>query len=279
MKPVAIFLIFILFSSTFLQASGEDRTGNEAIRSNLIGSGLPGRDENNVAIDSLFLNANRLYQEGDYESALEGYHEIILEGFESSDLYYNMGNAAYRSNSIGHAILYYKKALKLEPSHEDAINNLEFVSRYRLDTFNEVPALFLGIWIQWFVQLLSEKIWSILALLFFLVILTGLLVYLFSRQIVLKKMGFISGLVALLLFIITFSSALSRYRDIVHPDAGIILAPSVVVRSSPSESGTELFILHEGTEIEMKEEVSGWQNIKVPDGREGWIMAGNFESI
>ncbi|MCD4710257.1 MAG: hypothetical protein K8R52_05375, partial [Bacteroidales bacterium] len=195
------------------------------------------------------------------------------------DLYYNMGNAAYRSNSIGHAILYYEKALKLEPAHEDAIHNLDFVSRYRLDAFDEVPVLFLGIWIKGFIQLFPEQTWSILALFFFIMILTGLLVYLFSRHIVIKKTGFISGLVALLLFVIIFSSALSTHRSIVNPDTAIILAPSVVVRSSPSESGTELFILHEGTKTKLKEVVSGWQNIKVIDGREGWIMAGDFESI
>ena len=94
-----------------------------------------------------------------------------------------------------------------------------------------------------------------------------------------KKSGFISGLVGLVLFVITVSSALSRHRDIVNPDTGIILAPSVVVRSSPSDSGTELFILHEGTKIEVNEEVSSWQNIKLIDGREGWIVVDDFESI
>jgi SH3-like domain-containing protein len=96
---------------------------------------------------------------------------------------------------------------------------------------------------------------------------------------VLKKSGFISGLVALILFVITLSSAISRHRDIVNPDSGIILAPSVVVRSSPSASGTELFILHEGTKIKVNEEVSGWQNVKLIDGREGWILVDDFESI
>ncbi|MCK4879636.1 MAG: tetratricopeptide repeat protein [Bacteroidales bacterium] len=240
---------------------------------------LPGINLDNVDIDSLFLNANKLYQQGDYEPALEGYNAVILSGSESADLYYNMGNAAYRSNSIGHAILYYEKALKLEPAHEDAIHNLDFVSRYRLDAFEEVPVLFIGAWIRWFIQLFPEQTWSILALIFFIIILTGLLIYLFSRNIVIRKTGFISALVALVLFVITFSSSISRHRDIINPDAGIILSPSVVVRSSPSESGTELFILHEGTKIEVNEEVSGWQNIKVIDGREGWIMARDFESI
>ena len=249
-------------------------SGDEIVISN-----LPVIVQAQLDEDSLFLNANELYQQGQYEPALEAYNAAILGGFESADLYYNMGNAAYRSNSIGHAILYYEKALKLEPAHEDAIHNLDFVSRYRLDTFEEVPNLFIGEWISWFVQLCPEQTWSILALIFFIIVLAGLLIFLFARQIGLKKAGFISGMVTLVLFLITFSSARARHRDIVNPDAGIILAPSVVVRSSPSTSGTELFILHEGTKIQINEEVSGWQNIKVIDGREGWITARDFESI
>jgi len=240
---------------------------------------VTGSDQMDVNIDSLFSAANLLYQQGNYEPALEAYHAIIVDGFESADLYYNMGNAAYRSNSIGHAILYYEKALKLDPSHEDALHNLNFVSRYRQDTFDSVPRLFLSAWIKGFVQLLPERTWSLLALIFFVIILAGLLVYLFSRRMAVKKAGFITGLVSLFLFIVVFVSSLSRYRELIHPDAGIIISPSVTVRSSPSESGTELFVLHEGTKIEVNEKVSGWQNIKVIDGREGWIMTGDFATI
>jgi len=279
MNQAARFLIYIFALMTFLPSAAVDLQGSEAIRSDLMGPGPAALNQEDISVDSLFSKANELYQEGDYEPALEVYNSIILGGFESADLYYNMGNAAYRSNSIGHAILYYEKALKLEPAHEDAIHNLEFVSRYRLDTFEVVPVLFLGTWVKWIIQLFPEKTWSILALLFFVVILAGLLVYLFSRKIAIKKTGFISALVALLLFVMTLTSALSRYRDIMNPDSGIILAPSVIVHSSPSESGTELFVLHEGTRIEMNEEISGWQNIRVPDGREGWIISGSFEPI
>lgn len=232
-----------------------------------------------IGNDSLFLKGNALYEEGNYEEALGVYNQVLQDGKESAGLYYNMGNAAYRSNSIGYAILYYEKAIKLEPTHEDAANNLEFVSRYRLDTFEEVPQLFLAAWIRGFVHLLPERTWSTLAMLFFLALLTGIVVYLFAKRIALKKTGFVSALAALLLFGLAFSSAASRHREIIHPDAGIILAPSVVVRSSPSESGTELFILHEGTKIEISEEVSGWRNIRVIDGREGWILAEDFDYI
>ncbi len=95
--------------------------------------------------DTLFHRGNALYEAGKYEEALGVYYQLIQEKQESADLYYNMGNAAYRSNSIGYAILYYEKALKLEPTHDDAGNNLEFVSQYRLDAFEQVPQLFVGI--------------------------------------------------------------------------------------------------------------------------------------
>jgi hypothetical protein len=298
MKRAAKCIIFSLIWWAFLPAFGHTPKGDgpgingpdvpgliqiDSARDELRAPGLLvtplNNEEHDVDIDSLFLLANNLYQQGEYEQALGTYHAIILAGFESADLYYNMGNAAYRSNSIGHAILYYEKALKLDPAQEDAIHNLEFVSRYRLDTFEGVPSFFLGAWVKGFVQLFTEKTWSILAMIFFIVILSGLLIYLFSRRMAVKKSGFVSGLASVLLFAITFSSALSRHRDIVHPDDGIILAPSVVVRSSPSESGTELFVLHEGTKIEVNEKVAGWQNIKVIDGREGWIMTGDFATI
>jgi hypothetical protein len=269
MKQAAFLLILCLAGITRISVSGNDPRI----------SGYQEIDKDQSDVDSLFLGANNLYEQGEYEQALETYYELILYGKESADLYYNMGNAAYRSNSIGHAILYYEKAIKLEPAHEDAIHNLDFVSRYRLDAFEEVPELFLGTWIKGFVLLFPEQTWSIMVLVFFVIVLTGILVYLFSRRMVLKKSGFIGGLIGLVLFFISLSSAISRHRDITNPDSGIILAPSVVVRSSPSESGTELFILHEGTKIEVNEVVSGWQNIRVIDGREGWIMTEDLETI
>jgi hypothetical protein len=269
MKRAVILLFLSLACMALKPFSGDD----------LLYMGFQDINIEEANIDSLYHEANNLYQMGNYEPALERYNAIILSGKESADLYYNMGNAAYRSNSIGHAILYFEKALKLDPGHEDALTNLEFVSRYRLDTFEEVPVLFFRAWVKGFVQFFPEQTWSILALVFFLLILCGILIYLFSRYIVMKKVAFISALVALVVFVLSFSSALSRHRDIVNPDTGIILAPSVVVRSSPSTTGTELFILHEGTKIKVNEEVSGWQNIRVIDGREGWIKASDFESI
>jgi hypothetical protein len=229
--------------------------------------------------DSLFMDANRLYQEGRYEAALGTYRQVVDAGFESADLYYNMGNAAFRSNSIGYAILYYEKALKLDPFHEDALHNLEFVSRYRVDTFEEVPRLFIRTWAEKLARIFPERIWSMLSLLFFVLILASVVVYLYARRLSVKKAGFFSALFGLVFFLVALFSGIAQHRHITRPDAGIIISPSVVVKSTPSESGTELFILHEGTRVELKEGVTGWRNIRVIDGREGWIRSGDFESI
>ncbi|MEN8228533.1 MAG: tetratricopeptide repeat protein [Bacteroidota bacterium] len=229
--------------------------------------------------DSLFQMANDHYQKGEYELALEEYKGIGNAGYESPGLYYNMGNAAFRSNSFGYAILYYEKCLKLDPSHEDARHNLDFVSRYRVDTFEQVPELFLRTWLQALTQSLSERTWSILSIILFMIFLGSILIYLFSRRLWFKKAGFFIALFGLLLFVVTILSALSSHHNIIRPEEGVILSPSVVVRSSPSNTGTELFILHEGTKVKVKEGVSGWQNIRVIDGREGWIGSADFESI
>ena len=229
--------------------------------------------------DSLYRRANALYQEGLFESALATYKRIVDDGVESGDLYYNMGNAAFRSNNIGYAILYYEKALKLDPAHEDATHNLRYAMQYRLDAFEPVPEFFLRTWIKTVVRMIPERSWSMLSLFFFFMLIVSLVIYLFARRLTLKKAGFFSAIVMVMIFLLSLFSAINQYKNILQPESGIILSPSVVVKSTPSDSGTELFILHEGTRVKFNEEVSDWYNIRIIDGREGWIKSDEFGSI
>jgi hypothetical protein len=118
-----------------------------------------------------------------------------------------------------------------------------------------------------------------MALAGFLFTLGFLLLYIFTRGLTLKKTGFFAALGGLIFTIFTLSSALASHRVIIHPESGIILSPSIIVKSTPSETGTELFILHEGTKVRVKEEVTGWHNIRILDGREGWIRTEDFGTI
>jgi len=286
MKRHLTYLALVLLSVTALRSPAQ-QIGTAAADSLKAGVTeiLPVRygDTAGIASDSAlikaYLFAGELYNGGKFEKALLLYQRILDAGHEAADLYYNMGNAAFRSNRVGHAVLYYEKALKLEPSHQDAAHNLEYMSRYTVDSFEEVPELFLRTWIKTAVRAFPERVWSILALSLFILVLVSLFIYLFTTRMVLKKTGFFAGIIGLILFIFAISSAVSRHRSAVDPDQGIILTPSVVVRSTPSESGTELFVLHEGTRVRVKEEVSGWHNIRIVDGREGWITSSDFGLI
>lgn len=229
--------------------------------------------QSGIQNDSLYSGGIELYEAGRYEESLEAWEAIVASGLEAAVLYYNMGNAAYRSNNIGKSILYFEKALKINPGFRDAAHNLEFVSRYRVDAFDEVPTFFLRTWIQKAIKALPEKAWSLITIALLAISLASLLLYLFSRSTGLKKAGFFSVLFGVILFCLSLSASIRSYRDIVHPHTGIILEPSVVIRSTPSDSGTELFILHEGTSIELKEDLGQWYNIRIVDGREGWIPA------
>lgn len=229
--------------------------------------------------DSLYIAANERYSAGNYEQALEIYQALVDSGYTSSSLFYNMGNAAYRSNRLGYAVLYYEKALKLDPGNDDAARNLDFVSMYREDNLEVVPELFIKRWYRDMVDALSVNGWSYLSLGIFLVILLGSLAYIFGHRLWVKKSGFFSGLIALLLFVLAISALMKRHRQFTDPDRAIIVTPSVVVKSTPASAGTDLFILHEGTKVRTEEEVGEWKEIRISDGRVGWLPAGSVELI
>jgi len=282
MKSKSIFLILLLAWSLCGPATSQDSLLQMSLLPDSMNAAWQLPDSlvsDTLTPEVLFREANKLYQAGRYETALHAYGKILDSGYESADLYYNMGNASFRSNSIGYAILYFEKALKMDPFHEDALHNLEFVTRYRVDTFEEVPRLFIRTWMEKLVRIFPEQTWSMLSLALFGLLLISILVYLFARRLAMKKAGFFTALFALLFFLIAFFSGIARHRSVTEPDAGIIVSPSVVVKSTPSESGTELFILHEGTRVGLNEGVTGWRNIRVIDGREGWIRSEDFESI
>lgn len=222
-------------------------------------------------LDSLYLKAGKAYEAGKFEQSLEFYDTILQKGFESPDLYYNMGNAAFRSNKLGYSILYYEKALKLDPSFEEAKKNLGYVSVYKEDQLEKVPELFLKTWIQMLFRLFSLSTWSILAIVLFAFMLSGSLIYIFSRRMVWKKIGFFSALATLLLFILSLSATIDLNAEIQNPDTAVIISPSIVVKSSPSMSGTDLFILHEGSIVRFDDAVGEWIEVSISDGRIGWI--------
>lgn len=229
--------------------------------------------------DSTFAKGNNLYSNGSYEEAMGMYRNILDQGLESAALYYNMGNASFRSNQVGYSVLYYKKSLKLDPGFEPAVKNLQYVSLYLEDKLESVPELFLKRWVNEFFNIFSLALWSLISIILFVFILISLLVYVFGSTLWVKKTGFFVGLISILILFLSFSATIRQHHNIKHPDRAVIIAPSVVVKSTPSNSGTDLFVLHEGTSLTTEDLVGDWIEIKIIDGRVGWVKRKTLEII
>jgi tetratricopeptide (TPR) repeat protein len=229
--------------------------------------------------DSAFADGNKLYSEGKYEEAISRYQNILDQGLESAELYYNMGNAAFRSNKVGYSVLYYKKALRTDPAFEPASQNLKYVSLYLEDKLDSVPELFIKRWVKEFFNIFPLAVWSLISVILFVLLLTSLLVYIFGSILWVKKTGFFVALISIVILVLSLSATIHHHLNVKYPDQAVIIAPSVVVKSTPSDSGTDLFVLHEGTSLTTDDLVGDWTEIKIIDGRVGWVRSKTFEIL
>lgn len=230
--------------------------------------------------DSLWNAANAAYAQGDWNAAVKDYESISEMGLESAELYYNTANAWFKSGENAKAVLYYERALKLDPSYSDARYNLDIVSSRLQDNIEPVPEFFLKEWLRDVSLLMSSDSWAAVSLLLLGVTLTLVLVFLLSPSVLWKRVGFFTGIVTLLLMAFAFSFSLWQKNDYESYDKAVVMKTVTAVKSSPSsENSTDLFILHEGTTVKVLENMGAWTNISLADGRQGWMKASDLEQI
>jgi tetratricopeptide (TPR) repeat protein len=232
-----------------------------------------------AAQDSLYYKANDLYGEGRYEEAAESYEKLLVAGKESAALYYNLGNSYFRSNKLGKARLYFEKALKLNPGDEDSEANLKYLLELLPDRFDEVPVIFYKKWISSAIAALSSNQWAYISIVTFVLALLAVLSYLFFKNISFRKAGFFSFLGLIFISMISFAASWKQYKLIRSPESAIITDLMVNAKSAPHESGTGLFVLHEGAKVYLEDKTGGWQEIRLTDGRKGWVPVESLESI
>ncbi|MBL0328956.1 MAG: tetratricopeptide repeat protein [Bacteroidetes bacterium] len=220
-----------------------------------------------------FDSANSAYAKGDYQKAIDLYNRIIDSNQASSELYFNLGNAHYKANNIGLAILNYEKAKLLNPDDEDLVMNLKLANQKTEDKIDAAPQLFLSEWKNGIVNIFSEKAWSISCILFFVAALIFIGIYITSHRSGLKKLGFFVGLLLFILSIFLYFVAQDKYELTKNSSNAIVISGTATITGSPDEKGTKLFILHEGTKVEITEEQSEWTEIKIANGNVGWIKS------
>ena len=230
--------------------------------------------------DSLWEAGSAAYADGDWEGAASAWGAIEAEGLESPELYYNIGNAYFKSSDYAHAILYYERALKLDPSYSDARFNLEFAMGSVQDRIDSVPEFFLRTWVRKLGYLFPSDTWAVLFLVLFGLALAGALLFLLGTGAARRRTGFFAGLAALVLALCCLGFAASQKAAYNRADSAIVTVPVSSVLSSPgSGAAKDLFVLHEGTKVRILDEVGGWWNIELSDGRQGWIQSSDLELI
>ena len=223
--------------------------------------------------------ADSAYIRGQYQQAISGYEELLKQG-ASSDLYYNLGNAYYRTENISEAVLNYERALLLSPGDRDIRFNLQIARSKTFDKIVPESEMFFVTWYRSLVSMMSVDGWARTALVALALTIILLLVYLFSEKIWLRKTGFFGGVALLVLFMVANIFAWQQKQELLHRKGAIIFAPAVTVKSTPAANGTDLFILHEGTKVDITDgSMKDWKEIRIADGKEGWIESKHIRVI
>lgn len=230
------------------------------------------------ASESLLQEANKLYKNDSFLAATALYDSLLAKGFESADLFYNLGNAHYKSGNLGKAILFYEKTLKLNPGHGDAQYNLD-LARQQVTQVESVPEFFLiRVWKQ-LRDLLSSKSWMWIAILLAWLTLAAGLVFLFGKRFSYRQGAFWIGIIVFMLSILAFTLAGSRHSAELDDSMAIMTQTNFFVKSAPGEGSSDLFQIREGVKVKILDEVDGWYRIRLSDGKDGWLPMEQVERI
>jgi tetratricopeptide (TPR) repeat protein len=229
--------------------------------------------------ETLINEANQLYQNKDYDKAIEKYNSILDADFESATLYYNLGNAYYRTGQIGFAILNYERGLKLNPNNEDLLYNLSIVKARTTDRIKEVPKLFITEWWEIFVTSLSTTAWQIVVLLFFLLLIGSITTYFVTKSGAVQRVTVFTSLIGIVGAILFAFILFSNIHRETSTDYAVLTTHTISVKQSPNDTSNDLFVIHEGLKVEVLDKFGEWYRIKLSDGKVGWLPQKSLEVI
>ncbi|MBR1883077.1 MAG: tetratricopeptide repeat protein [Muribaculaceae bacterium] len=237
------------------------------------------------AAASRLQQANDAYNRELYNQALQIYLSQEKTGEVSADLYYNIGNTYYRLKDNGHAVLYYERALLLDPSNKDARFNLEYV-RERAGLQIDEGNSFFSLWTEEKVSHLSSNNWATIALVSFLLVLAALALYIFSDSTLFRKIGFFGGLLVALVCALSLVCSWHMCDKVQNRTDAIVMAEDATFSTAPrapKDQSEVAFKLKQGIKISVVDSVKvadkKWCQVKLTDGRVAWILAGDIEII
>ena len=227
-------------------------------------------------VQQMMKDANELYRNGKFESAIETYKQIEKEG---TSLYYNLGNSYYRVGKIGYAILNYEKALKLSPTDEEVKHNLAFANLSTVDKIQPLPEFFLFVWWDSLLASFTVNGWTYIVYFFFILLLILISLYFFVRTIFQQKLVLFSGLGILVVLGLSISLLIVKINREQTLISGVVVEQSVTAKTSPDSQSGDAFIIHEGLKVNLEDKLDQWVKIKLADGKVGWVENNSVEKI
>lgn len=219
----------------------------------------------------LFEQANDYYEREHFDSAIAMYDSVMQIGYTSATLHYNLGNAHYRAGHVAPAVYHYEKALKLNPGMEDARFNLQIARLKTVDKLQPPQRSLIGAWWRHFLRTYTSDQWATYTTVFLWVAFGLFVLYLLVSNRAMRIFGFVAGSIVLVLAMVTFLINLAHNDLQQASQEAIVFAPNIYVKSEPSPSSTDLFIIHEGLKLQVLDETEEWYQIRLRDEKQGWI--------
>jgi tetratricopeptide (TPR) repeat protein len=227
----------------------------------------------------IIAKANKAYSDELYTNAADLYKKVIASGYESWELFYNLGNTYYKLNDYPSAILYYERAKKLNPGNDDIDFNLKVTNNKISDKIEPLPELFYKRWYRNLVESFPVDFWSLIIVITFVLSIFSASLFIISRRLFIRKAGFWMGILFFILSLCSFLFAWQNFQTVKNNTAAIIFAPTVTIKSSPDEKSVDLFVLHEGTKVQILDNIGVWYEISISNGSVGWLPSSAVERI
>ena len=229
--------------------------------------------------DEIMKKANQAYINETYHEAIELYESILEMDVESASLYYNLGNAHYKTGQIGRAILNYERARRLSPNDEAILHNLRIARSLLNGNIEAMPQLFFLDWRDKLVQMQSVDGWAITIIILAFSLMLCAVLFFAQKSRIQKKVFFFAGIIALLFLLMSYYAVnRQHYQQYVKQEA-IVMSLRVTAKSAPSDRSIDLFIAYEGTKVELTSNVMDWYEVRLPNGQVGWVNKSALEII
>lgn len=233
--------------------------------------------------------ADSAYNAENYNLAINLYKESIKQEGRSTDVYYNLGNACYRADKLGAAVINYERALQIDPTNADARENLDFV-KSKIQDKPEDDTAFLVSLHRSVTRGMTANTWAWVTFAVFVVLMGAIALYIFSSHVNLRKTGFFAGLVLLFVFLYFLFVTYDATRTATTHNDAVVIVPSTQLTSAPRAAKTsadKVVTIHEGTKVEIIDSVATpddpvspmWYNVKINNNTKAWLRSVDVERI